>query len=122
VEAGALPNFIGSAVQQAAVVRDRAEPELQLDPSAPGGDPKPPPQPAKKQASYKAYDGYQRGKKENTGKWSTREEDDAWAKANGYATRHVRDELRPKFVKTLPPEERVEFQKPGKRTRISPAD
>jgi hypothetical protein len=68
-----------------------------------------------KQAPFEAYKKHQRDSKASTGSWASREQDEEWARANNYAERHVRDDLRSRFKKTLSPADRAEFQKPGRR-------
>jgi hypothetical protein len=70
---------------------------------------------APKQASLDAYTKHQRATKARSGFWASREQDEEWAKANNYAGRHIRDELRPQFKETLSPAERTAFEKRGRR-------
>jgi hypothetical protein len=72
-------------------------------------------QSVKKQAALETYSKHQHDMRASTGRWATRVEDDKWARANGYATRHVRDELRRDFANTLSTVEQVEFRWPGPR-------
>jgi hypothetical protein len=73
------------------------------------------PQGSKKKATADRYEAYQRATKLETGAWSTKSQDNAWANANGYASRHVRNVLRKSFAENLPEPERDAFQKPGRR-------
>jgi hypothetical protein len=70
-----------------------------------------------KHAPFEAYKKHQRDTKARTGLWASREQDEEWARANNYAERHVRDNLRSQFKKTLNPAERARFEKPGRRNK-----
>lgn len=66
-------------------------------------------------APLSVYEKHQGEVKEQTRSWATRTQDVEWAKKNGYASRHVRDVLRPRFKAKLKPKDRKEFEKPGAR-------
>jgi hypothetical protein len=70
-----------------------------------------------KQAPFDAYKKHQRDTNAKTGLWASREQDEEWARANNYAERHVRDDLRSQFKNTLNPAERARFEKPGRRNK-----
>jgi hypothetical protein len=70
-----------------------------------------------KQAPFEAYEKHQRDTNARTGLWASREQDEEWARVNNYAERHVRDDLRPQFKKTLNAAERARFEKPGRRNK-----
>jgi hypothetical protein len=72
---------------------------------------------ATKRATIETYAEHQRihlADANTGGKYASREDDEAWAKANGYAGRHVRDVLRQRFYEGLPASEQAKFNKSGK--------
>jgi hypothetical protein len=73
------------------------------------------PRPPRKRATPAQYEAYQNANKRETGAWSTKSQDEAWAKTNHYSARHVRDVLRRKFAQRLSEPERKLFQKAGRR-------
>jgi hypothetical protein len=76
-------------------------------PGIPAGPPK--------TVSYKAYADHQRATRRAAGRWASRDDDNRWAKENNYVARHVRDALRRQFAASLPPKDRAQFQRKGRR-------
>jgi hypothetical protein len=80
------------------------------------GTPAPVKKRATKRAKPKAYAEHQHAHlASSTGEYASREDDEAWAKANGYSGRHVRNVLRANFFNGLPQTERAKFRKSGKQ-------
>jgi hypothetical protein len=71
----------------------------------------------KKKASLEKYIEFQNDTRDATGCWASRDDEHEWAKRNHHPVRHVRDELRPRFVGTLTPGDRALFQSTGPRDR-----
>jgi hypothetical protein len=73
---------------------------------------------ATKRATLESYAAHQHTHLADTREYASREEDEAWAKSNGYVGHHVRDVLRQEFYDGLPQPERDKFRR-SRRTERS---